>query len=142
MQKEILLHPEAQDLKDLGFAEVCFRYIYTGDTGNNVDIPCEVLPSKAKNYNADDLCVSTPTYSQAFEFFEEKFKLFSTLEVDQTMEPKFGYSIAEFFEDEGGFFDWKNIIPGSYLYYTRQESKLECLRELIKIVKEKTNGKQ
>jgi phosphomannomutase len=26
----------------------------------------------------------------------------------------------------------------SYLYYTRQESKLECLRELIKIVKEKS----
>lgn len=141
MQKEIILYPEARDLKDLGFAEVCFRYIYTGDTGNNVDIPCEVLPSKAKNYNGDDLCVSTPTYSQAFEFFEEKFKLFPTLHVDQTMEPKFGYSIAEFFEDEGGFFDWKNIMS-SYLYYTRQESKLECLRELIKIVKEKTNGKQ
>jgi len=141
MQKEIVLHPEAQDLKDLGFDGVCFKYIYTGDTGNNVDIPCEVLPSKAKNYNADDLCVSTPTYSQAFEFFEEKFKLFPTLHVDQTMEPKFGYSIAEFFEDEGGFFDWKNIMS-SYLYYTRQESKLECLRELIKIVKEKTNGKQ
>ena len=141
MQKEIILYPEARDLKDLGFAEVCFRYIYTGDTGNNADIPCEVLPSKAKNYNEDDLCVSTPTYSQAFEFFEEKFKLFPTLHVDQTMEPKFGYSIAEFFEDEGGFFDWKNIMS-SYLYYTRQESKLECLRELIKIVKEKTNGKQ
>lgn len=141
MQKEIVLYPEAQNLKDLGFAEVCFRYIYTGDTGNNADIPCEVLPSKAKNYNEDDLCVSTPTYSQAFEFFEEKFKLFPTLHVDQTMEPKFGYSIAEFFEDDGGFFDWKNIMS-SYLYYTRQESKLECLRELIKIVKEKTNGKQ
>jgi len=134
MQKEIVLYPEAQNLKDLGFAEVCFRYIYTGDTGNNADIPCEVLPSKAKNYNEDDLCVSTPTYSQAFEFLEEKFKLFPTLHVDQTMEPKFGYSIAEFFEDEGGFFDWKNIMS-SYLYYTRQESKLECLRELIKIAK-------
>ena len=142
MQKEIVLYPEAQDLKDLGFDGVCFRYIYTGDTGNNVDVPCEVLPSKAKNYNEDDLCVSTPTYSQAFEFFEEKFKLFPTLHVDQTMEPKFGYSIAEFFVDDEGLFDWKNIIPGSYLYYTRQESKLECLRELIKIVKEKTNGKQ
>jgi hypothetical protein len=134
MQKEIVLHPEAQDLKDLGFDEVCFRYIYTGDTGNNADIPCEVLPSKAKNYNEDDLCVSTPTYSQAFEFFEEKFKLFPTLHVDQTMEPKFGYSIAEFFEDEEGLFDWKDIMS-SYLYYTRQESKLECLRELIKIAK-------
>jgi len=141
MQKEIVLHPEARDLKDLGFAEVCFRYIYTGDTGNNVDIPSEVLPSKAKNYNEDDLCVSTPTYSQAFEFFEEKFKLFPTLHVDQTMEPKFGYSIAEFFEDDGGFFDWKNTMS-SYLYYTRQESKLECLRNLIKIVKEQTNDKQ
>jgi hypothetical protein len=134
MQKEIVLYPEAQDLKDLGFVEVCFRYIYTGDTGNNVDISCEVLPSKAKNYNEDDLCVSTPTYSQAFEFFEEKFKLFPTLHVDQTMEPKFGYSIAEFFEEEEGLFDWKDIMS-SYLYYTRQESKLECLRELIKIAK-------
>jgi hypothetical protein len=50
------------------------------------------------------------------------------------MEPKFGYSIAEFFEDEEGLFDWKDIMS-SYLYYTRQESKLECLRELIKIAK-------
>ena len=134
--KDFTLYPEALELKQLGFDEPCFGGYYSNQ--GNVNL---WFFKEAKNYNEDDLCVSTPTYSQAFEFFEEKFKLFPTLHVDQTMEPKFGYSIAEFFEDEGGFFDWKNIMS-SYLYYTRQESKLECLRELIKIVKEKTNGKQ
>jgi hypothetical protein len=136
MQKEILLYPEAQELQQLGFDEICFGYYRSVLGKPEVELIIRQTPPRFYHLMTipEHFDVLAPTYSQAFEFFEEKFKLFPTLHVDQTMEPKFGYSIAEFFEDEGGFFDWKNIMS-SYLYYTRQESKLECLRELIKIAK-------
>jgi hypothetical protein len=133
MQNEFIPYEQALELKELGFDEPCFGYYNTTWSKQN-ELLFPQYAGELENWNEMTHLCSAPTYSQAFEFFEEKFKLFPTLHVDQTMEPKFGYSIAEFFEDEGGFFDWKNIMS-SYLYYTRQESKLECLRELIKIAK-------
>ena len=136
MQKRFIEYTEAEELQRLGFDEICFGYYRSVLGKPEVELIIRQTPPRFYHLVAipEHFDILAPTYSQAFEFFEEKFKLFPTLHVDQTMEPKFGYSIAEFFEDEGGFFDWKNIMS-SYLYYTRQESKLECLRELIKIAK-------
>ena len=40
MNKDFTLYPEAFELKQLGFADPCLTYIYTGDTGNNYNVSC------------------------------------------------------------------------------------------------------
>ena len=137
MQKRFIEYTEARELEDLGFDEICFGYYHS--VLGKPEVELIILQTPPRFYHLatipEHFDTLAPTYSQAFEFFEEKFKLFPTLNVDQTMEPKFCYSISKFIVDEGGFFDWEDIIYGSYLYYTRQEAKLECLRDLIKIAK-------
>lgn len=133
MNKDFTLYPEASELKQLGFDEPCFKYIYTGDTGNNVNIPCEVLPSKAKNYNEDDLCVSTPTYSQAFRWFREKHGLYGNLS-SWTHEEKIG--IYYEFEIYGSPHS-SQVTSVSDTFKTYEEAEIECVRRLIGILKNK-----
>jgi len=122
---DFLPYELALELKQIGFDEPCFKYTYTGDTGNNVDIPCEVVPSSAKNHNEDDLCVSTPTYSQAFRWFREKHGLNS-----------FVYHYGEDGILDTIYFAY-NINDNLYAsdFRTHEEAELECLKKLIEIVK-------
>jgi hypothetical protein len=123
--KDFTLYPEASELKELGFDEPCFKYIYTGDTGNNVDIPCEVLPSKAENFNKDYLCISTPTYSQAFRWFRGKYNCHHTIKLINEKYVGIAYSsVVNFSIDE---------------FNTYEEAELACLRKLIETVKENGN---
>jgi hypothetical protein len=127
MNKDFIPFELALELKQIGFDEPCFKYTYTGDTGNNIDIPCEVVPSSAKNYNEDDLCVSTPTYSQAFRWFREKYNLGAIVSY-------FGYAIENQYGQATKFEEDRNHL--SY-----EELELACLRKLIEIVKKKQNGR-
>lgn len=133
----IIPHQESWELQQLGFVGICFGHYHSELSKSDVELIIRQTPPRFYYLITipEHFDILAPTYSQAFEFFEKKFKLFATLHVDQTMEPKFCYSISKFIVGEGGFFEWEDIIYGSYLYYTRQESKLECLRDLIKIAK-------
>jgi hypothetical protein len=68
MKNHFATYNQSLALKGFGFDEPCFRYIYTGDTGNNIDRYEEVEPSRAINFNHDSLCVSQPLKSQVFEW--------------------------------------------------------------------------
>jgi hypothetical protein len=122
--KDLTLYPEALELKGLGFDEPCLRYIYTGDTGNNGNVPCAVLPNKAENFNEDDLCISTPTYSQAFRFFREKYGLCIVIKPIDDKKLDLGYSLLK-----------NGLIMSAHLTY--EEAELAAIRELIKKVKDK-----
>ena len=128
IDKEFVPYELALELKQLGFDEPCFKYIYTGDTGNNVNIPCEVTPSSAKNYNEDDLSVSTPTFSQAFRWFRENYGLS-------------GWVNESFVGSSQGVISIKSEIGLKYhtavtkLFDTYEEAELACLRKLIEIHK-------
>jgi hypothetical protein len=131
MEKEFVLYGLALELKQLGFDEPCFKYIYMGDTGNNVNISCEVVPSSAKNYNEVDVCVSTPTYSQSFRWFREKHELFHSIiyQDDNSGPSVFDYEILS----KRG----KSQIDESTEFDTHEEAELACLKKLIEIVKTK-----
>jgi hypothetical protein len=111
MNKEFIPYEQALELKELGFKkDNDFGLLYKGD-----DIP-SIL------------------YQQAFRWFREKHNLFSVIDVDQTMEPLFCYSLSKY----KGNFQWDNILPTySELYYTYEEAELACLKKLIEIVKNK-----
>ncbi len=122
LEKDFTLYPEALELKQLGFDEPCLTYIYIGDTAHNYNVPCAVLPSKAENFNEDDLCVSTPTYSQAFRFFREKFNCHHTINLNKKYVGIAYSSVVNFSIDE---------------FNTYEEAELACLRKLIELVKNK-----
>jgi hypothetical protein len=85
----------------------------------------------------DDL-VGAPLYQQAFRWFREKYGLYSAVNVDQTMEPKFAYCISKYWTDALSW-GWDTIVFNSDLYYDYEETELDCLKKLIEIVKNDTN---
>jgi hypothetical protein len=122
MNQEFIPYEQALELKELGFDDYNIAWY-------------AIVDEKPKivflNYGSH-LCA--PLYQQAFRFFREKYNLFSVIDVDQTMEPLFCYSLSKY----KGDFQWDNILPTySELYYTYEEAELACLKKLIEVVKNK-----
>ena len=129
MEKEFVKYMEALALKELGFNEPCFGY-YAGDilcTGR----PQEICLDKDGNYKKTKTesypIITTPTYSQAFRWFREKYGL--------DYEITYGGKKGEY-----------NVFIKGYIYgnngnnpsiFSYEEAELACLKKLIEIVKEK-----
>ena len=110
MNKEFVPYEQALALKELGFDEPCL----IKDTEQGED--CAIY------YVHDN---GTPTFSQAFRWFREKYKLFCWIE--------------KFHVDETYIFQ---IPPANFTkiqghYKTYEEAELECLIKLIELVKNK-----
>jgi hypothetical protein len=134
--KDFVSYELAVKLKTLGFNWPCYVYIYTGDTGNNYDHYLEVKPSDSKDWNGkSDLCVSRPTFSQAFRWFRDNYNLFCEINVDKTMEPKFAFTIKEY-ESTQFLEGFGEDVLSEYLYYKHEEAELACLQKLVEIVEE------
>ena len=121
MYKEFIPYEQALELKELGFDDYNIAWY-------------AIVDEKPKmvflNYGSH-LCA--PLYQQAFRWFREKHDLFSSVSVDQTMEPKFCYALSKY----AGPYDWAILVFNSELYYTYEEAELACLNKLIEIVKNK-----
>jgi len=168
MEKEFIPYEQALVLKELGFDEPCFKYVYIGDTGNNFDHYLEVEPSKAKNYNEDDLCISQPTYSAAFRWFREKYNIHHSMRpvvgskngydsypilgwesdifaTNQGTQNSYymGYPVCEWFTATLDNFDEGDTLKDLNLDPLKyEEAELKCLKNIIKYVKkEKLNGR-
>ena len=129
MEKEFVPYEPASELEELGFDEPCFSY-YKNDQLS--DILEEVINSKMRNVNNEiDDYISAPTFSQAFRWFRENFKLYSTIMFRLNM------------EDNNEYWDW--LIKEEKVVYkhfkTYEEAELACLIKLIEILKSKQNGK-
>ena len=140
MNKEFIPYEQSVALKELGFDEPCFRYVYIGDTGNNCHHYIEVKPSKGENFNVKPLCISQPTFSQAFRWFREKYGLKHDID-DDNVGTKFYYKIRSYTDKFDNYYDiikpmreerdWSKIE-----FYSYEEAELACLIKLIEIVKE------
>jgi hypothetical protein len=119
--KDFTLYPEAFKLKQLGFDEPCIKFYATEKLVLGLDTDNGDTNSKLGQYNP--LYVSAPTYSQAFRWFREKYKLGAIV-------AQFGWGI----ENELGqiIYDISDgKTPSCY-----EESELDCLKKLIEIVKD------
>jgi hypothetical protein len=123
MEKEFIPYEQALALKQLGFDEECFGAYHNE---NNLD-----LWSEDFDYS---YVVKAPLYQQAFRWFREKCELFCEIQIDRTTEPKFCFDIFQY-EHFGNY--EKIEVKEWYLYRTQEEVELECLKELIRIVKQK-----
>lgn len=113
-------HQENLELKKLGFDEPCFGY---GDSDSiHIDSPHSIEKRMANQFNKT---IKILTFSQAFNFFREKYKLHGTItsisqESWQWHIQKPGNKLGDLYEED--FPDY-------------EEAELDCLRKLIEICK-------
>jgi hypothetical protein len=70
----------AEVLKQKGFNEPCMAYVYTGDTGNNVDryIYGSSTPEgkiECDDWNKYDMSYSLPLWQQVIDWFRKKYNI-------------------------------------------------------------------
>ena len=127
MNELFVPYNESLNLKELGFDEPC---LFAFD---NCSTPmrCSNLRTNEQKFNGVNYNSSTytsqPTFSQAFRWFREKYKLHSTItsisqESWQWYITKPGESLGKLYEED---------------FYNYEEAELACLRKLIEIVKKK-----
>jgi hypothetical protein len=136
MNKEFIPFEISLELEELGFNEECLGYYgynpftYNSESSDN-KISFRLEYPQHQGFTPKS--TRDPLYQQAFRFFREEHGLFSAVNVDQTMEPKFCYSVSRYAENS----DWAILVFNSDLYYTYEEAELALLRRLIQTVKEK-----
>jgi hypothetical protein len=119
-EKDFVPYEQALALKELGFDESCFGYYYTT---NGKDWQ---FAEKSEYYRLDDeinigskFSLLAPLYQQAFSFFREKYNL----------------------REQYGVFPHHTIMINYLIEGGREEeAELECLKNLIEIVKQQTHA--
>jgi len=124
MENEFVSYEMALALKELGFDEPCFTYYKNEQLSDILEL---VKNSDLENVNNEvDNYISAPTFSQAFRFFREKYKLPSWIYPNTI--GKFYYGILR---------DTRSLIDGNKPYDTYEEAGLACLLKLIEQIKNK-----
>jgi hypothetical protein len=112
MEKEFVPYQEALALKQLGFDEPCFGWFASDRT-------------LVKEVTEKTDFTLAPTFSQAFRFFREKYGLSGNIDCcDKLCEWNIKSSKLD-----------KSIFSSNIQSY--EQAELQCLQELIKIVKNK-----
>ena len=84
MKEQFVSLAIAQKLKEKGFDQSCMAYVYTGNTGTNVDqyvygaISHDGNPIH-ENYNVYDMSYSLPLWQQAIDWLKSKGILITEL---------------------------------------------------------------
>jgi hypothetical protein len=127
MNKEFIPYEQALALKELGFDEPCFAW-YDGRYPSSINQDYCKNPEEWLNI----IHCATPTFSQAFRWFREKYNLDSFVKHLYKSTIKVGYYF--------GIDEYKGIQFQMGLdawYNTYEEAELACLIKLIEIVKNK-----
>lgn len=151
MTKEFIPYELALKLKELGFDEPCLLYIqyssgtdvFTGrkfknsiwlGNGYEADIDDKKIKYKFPKQTEQGYGhLKIPLWQQAFRWFKEKYDLHSHVRESLSFE---------------GILEFVTQINGSYIHHgikdkpinrfeTYEEAKIECLKKLIEIVKNK-----
>ena len=127
MEKEFILYEQVLALKELGFDEKCGACYYK-------KFDNEIGYHKVyRDFNFVSLTVSAPTFSQAFRWFREKYKLYPEIglhdrEDEETW--RFTISILGYYE-----LAYNQNVGKEPYHKTYEEAELDCLRKLIEIIK-------
>lgn len=129
LQREFIPYPLALRLKELGFDEPCFGWY-----GNENKL---IISGNYKNStHTIHYCVSSPTFSQAFRWFREKYnfhvRFLEPYKNLNTPDDKWRSSIHNMNRLFRGYTNGRYIIGNTY-----EEAELACLEKLIEIVENK-----
>ena len=133
--KEFVLYDEVLELKDLGFDEPCLGY-YAADilcTGQPREIQLDEDGNYKKSKTESFPIIVAPTYSQAFRWFREKYRLKGEIDTADMIWSKWSFNI----ELKGSSYILYSGLTEKIYFNSYEEAELECLKKLIEIVKEK-----
>jgi hypothetical protein len=121
LEKDFVKYPEAFELKRLGYDEIGF-----GRFNNEGDLLIAHTEKYiiSNGFDRSEFFTHAPTYSQAFRWFRESYKLGAIV-------AQFGWGI----ENEFGQIIHDITSGETVLCY--EEAERACLKKLIEIVKEK-----
>jgi hypothetical protein len=124
MEKEFVSYEIALKLKELEFDEPCFTYYY--NINGNIRTGIEVHIHNAWTYAGTKKIETTlaPTFSQAFRFFREKYKLEGAI-----YRLNFKWA-SQVFNIETSTYCFKHE-----LFETYEEAEINSLLKLIEITK-------
>ncbi len=119
MEKEFVTYELALELKNLGFDETCF----VGYSTSTEKLEYYSRPLVTK----DSFTVDTPTYSQAFRWFEENYSYFVDIRTDTTPNEILGfdYSIKS----------WKFPPMVFDFFKDKREGNIAVIKKMIEMVK-------
>lgn len=135
--QDFTLYPEALALKELGFNEPCIAS-YTQSMRFNIceqnGLHWETVTNDGYIKEYPKACTA-PTFSQAFRFFRKQHKLNHSIETGSDA-MKYATLLYESRPQIAYIYtSHEKIYMGEYAEY--EEAELACLKELIKIVKNK-----
>jgi hypothetical protein len=123
MEKEFIPYEQALALKELGFDEKCIS-VYLTSTKKFYPI----YRPYTNNEQTDEIL--RPLYQQAFSWFREKYGLYHSIGLDNSLENDVNcdYQIINHSQ---------TISELKTDFKSYEEAELECLKKLIEIVKSK-----
>jgi hypothetical protein len=126
-EKEFVNHEQALELKELGFDEPCFGY--HGQSAISRWLFFKLPNENAKN--AKGYISDAPTFSQAFSFFRDKYKLYPEINLhDRENEETWRFEISVLGDYNLVYNQNINTEPYHKSY---EEARLQCLKKLIEI---------
>ncbi len=134
MNKEFIPYEQALALKKLGFDEPCIL-LYRGlDAQPVCQMGYEFKTEKNSDYNDEtNYWLTVPTFSEAFRWFREKYKL------HQYIKQYYGENFFFHIEDmvwHRRFDEYTvEMLRTFNESSTQEEAEVECLKKLIEIVK-------
>jgi hypothetical protein len=132
-EKDFVPYEESLELKQLGFDEPCGSFYDNKKELRRSLLEYPIINSK-NGFHEKYGIVTTPTYSQAFRWFREKYNILTIV-----------YANAS-----GYLFEWEDAVGGTHrgwseyegpndsgVWDTYEDAELACLKKLIQIVKQK-----
>jgi hypothetical protein len=124
MDKEFIPYKQALELKELGFDEECLDKYIRASQKLNSDM------ETWGKYYPKSFTIPAPLYQQAFRWFRNQFGLYAWVKMEYGYDGFIPtYVIRGIRQDD---------IPGGK-FNTYEEAELACLKNLIDIVKNKSN---
>jgi len=119
MEKEFVTYELALELKNLGFDEPCL----VGYSTSTEKLEYYSKPIVTK----DSFTVDSPTYSQAFRWFEENYSYFVDIKTDTTPNEILGFDYT--------IKSWK--FPPMYFdfFKDKREGNIEVIKKMIEMAK-------
>ena len=135
MEAEFVPYEQALALKELGFDEPCSAS-WTYKTKQRIPTlyGCGALLFDTDGLitnQTEDVTCSAPLYQQVFRWFREKYNLHSTIALISNSDTERRYMVMIDY-----IYPHKAIMEFEE-YETHEEAEIECIKKLIKIIKNK-----
>ena len=127
MNKEFVPYEQALTLKELGFDEPCMYYV--DEQNNSFIYNFQTHPDEFIEWCGVTV-ISTPLYQQCFRWFREKYGLYHSIGLDNSLENDVNCDYQIINHNQ-------SISELETDFKSYEEAELECLKKLIQIIENK-----